>query len=43
MIFTGDASGAKERLAVGFDSVTVGLDLTMCIQMYRNLVDIITE
>lgn len=43
VIFCGDAAAAKERIAMGFDSVTVGLDLAMCIQMYRNMVDIISE
>ena len=38
LIFSGNAAAAKENLAAGFDSVTVGLDVMALIQSYRNLI-----
>ena len=38
VIFCGDPSSAKARLAAGFNSVTLGLDVLTLIQSYRALV-----
>lgn len=43
VIFCGDDTAAKERIALGFDSVTMGLDIALCIKMYQNMVKKIKE
>ena len=39
MIFCGDTAAAKARLAAGFDSVTLGLDVLTLIQSYRAMAE----
>ena len=39
MIFCGDTAAAKARLAAGFDSVTLGLDVLTLIQSYRTMAE----
>ena len=39
MIFCGDAETARKRLAAGFDSAALGLDVLALIQSYRAMAE----